>query len=354
MIVARPTVAQERWLVLADRYPGLRAAAEQAGGGGGWTTTTWLARCLGFLLGLLATGLLGGVLATLPSPLLVGGLLLMVAAEWLVARRRVFRSGIEEAVAVCGAVAITVQILIWSDVRTDALGVALVCTAVLLVGWRLLNPLFTTLAAAGYTLAIALVDGRVFGDRMNIRMAAVVCVALGLAALLAGGREWRRPAHDRMVAGLVIVMPWLAHGWLAAYDWRDSDLLPWTALALALAILAANLAVGVRRRLHAPLIGALGNLACIAHALQVLVTWPVHWHLIAAGGLALAATVILDRTLRERIDGVTSRAIDEPEGIDLAELAGAAQISPAPGPAPQPGVQGQGGEFGGGGASGKF
>ena len=38
--------------------------------------------------------LLAGVLSPLPSPLIVGGLLLVVAAEWLVAQRRVFRSGI--------------------------------------------------------------------------------------------------------------------------------------------------------------------------------------------------------------------------------------------------------------------
>ena len=98
MIIARPTVAEERWLVLALRYPALRRAVEDTGLGGPWKTTTWLARCLGFLLGLLATSMFAGMLVAFPSPWLLGGLVMMGVAEWLVAQRRVIHSGVEEAV----------------------------------------------------------------------------------------------------------------------------------------------------------------------------------------------------------------------------------------------------------------
>lgn len=354
MIIARPTVAEERWLLVAARYPALRAVVEHLGQGGSWKTTTWLGRCLGFLLGLFGTSLLAGVLSQFPSPLLIGGLLLIVAAEWLVAQRRVFRSGIEEAVYLCGAIAIVAQLISWSDGRNEALAVVLIATAVLLVGWRLLNPLFTTLAAAGYSIALALAGTHLIDGRMHTLEAGIACAALAVAALIASGRDWLRPSHDRMLDGLVIVMPWLAHAWLAAYGWQGKSPTTWALLALALGFFVTNLIVGVKRRQHAPLIGALGNLVCVAYSLHELLHWPMHWELIAGGAVLLVVAVMLDRKLRDRLVGLTSQEIDEPTGLDLMQLAGAASMAPAPGAAPPTGVQGQGGDFGGGGASGRF
>ena len=352
MIIARPTVAEERWLLLADRYRALRAAVEAAGNGGEWKTTTWLGRGLGFLLGFFGTSLLAGALSLFPSPLLVGGLLLVVAAEWLVAKRRVVRSGIEESVYLCGSIAVAVQLLLWSDGNNAALGVAFVSTAVLLVGWRLMNALFTTLAAAGYSLAIALAGGSFLGSGMNTREAGIACAVVAIIALIAGGLQWRRPSHDQMLDGLVIVLPWLAYGWLVAYGWgRDAS----TSLALALAMgfFVVNVAAGVKRRQHAPLIAALGNLVCAGYALHALLHAPLHWELIVAGGLLLVVAILLDRSLRGQEKGITSRKLDEPAGLDLVQLAGAASITPAVGTAPAA-VRGQGGDFGGGGASGRF
>ena len=158
-----------------------------------------------------------------------------------------------------------------------------------------------------------------------------------------------------MLDGLVIAMPWLAHAWLQAYSSRqDATGIDGTALLVAMVFLVVNLAVGIRRRAHAPLIGALGNLACMAQASYAWLPGPMHWKLIAAGSLLLAAAALLERQLRDRSAGITSRPLDEPAGLDLLQMAGAAQITPAPGTAPPPGVQGQGGSFGGGGASGRF
>ena len=353
MIVARPTVAEERWLQLAERYPLLRKTVEAAGHGGGWKTTTALARCLGFVLGIIACGMFAGVLTPFGSPWLVGGLMVMVAAEWLVAQRRVFRSGIEEALYFCGSVAVVGQVLDWMDGNSDALSVALFAIALLLIGWRLLNPLFTTLAAAGFSLSVGLGDAHLFGSRMNTLAAAGFCAGLAIVALIAGSRELRRPSHDGMLDGLVILMPWCAHGWLISYYGYRSDLFNGIAVATALCFFAVNVAVGVKRRRHAPLIGAMGSLACAASGASLLLRWPPHWELTIAGALLLVAAVLLDRTLRGRREGVTSQALDDTAGLDLAQLAAAAHLSPAPGAAPA-GMQGQGGEFGGGGASARF
>ena len=353
LIIARPTVEEERWLLVAARYPALRAAVEQAGKVGAWKSTTWLGRCLGVLLCLFGMSLLAGVLSPLPSPLIVGGLLLVVAAEWLVAQRRVFRSGIEEVLYLGGAAAVVAQLLIWSHGDNEALAVALMCTTVLLVGWRLLNPMFTTIAVAGYSLAIALAGVHLFGGKLHMREAAIACAVLAVVALIAGGRTWQRPTHDRMLDGLVIVMPWLAYGWLLAHRWNGS-IANWPALALAAGFFAVNLVVGVKRGKHAPLIGALGNLACVGYSFHRLSHWPLHWKTIVAGGVLLLVAVLLELKLRHRQKGITSDPIDDPSSLDLVQLAGAASIVPAPGAPPPPGVQGQGGDFGGGGASGRF
>lgn len=341
-------------MVLASRYPALREAVGQAGHAGGWRTTTWLARCLGFVLGLIGASLLGGMLSPLSSPLIVAGVLLVLVAEFLVAQRRVYRSGIEEAVYLCGAVALVVQLLIWSDGDNESLGVAMVAGAVLYVGWRLLNPLFTTLAAAGFSLAVATIGTSLLGGRMQSLAAAIFCIGLAVAALSAGARQWQRPSHDRMVDGLVIVMPWMAHLWLSAWSWQDNVARTWATLIIAVVFLVMNLVLGLRRRQHAPLIGALGNVVCVAHALHELLHWPQHWRLIAGGAVLLAAAAYVDRRLRGRESGVVARELNDASGLGLAELAAAAHLAPAPGSPPPAGVQGQGGGFGGGGATGRF
>jgi hypothetical protein len=353
MRIARPTVQEERWMSLAGRHPALREAIEQAGYAGAWKTTTQLARVLGFLLGLLATGLLGGALSLFPSPWLIGGLLLMLAAEWLVAKRRVFRSGVEEALYLCGAVAVLVQPLLWGRHVEAATGVALASSAMLLAGWRLLSAPFTTLAIAGYSLAIALAVEHRFGGDGYALVASLFCIVAAAAAWLPSARSWRRPAHDAMCDGLVILMPWCACAWFGALAWNARPLLNWIWLAMALVLFAVDLLMGTRRRTHAPLIAALGCAAFAALALHRLLHWPTHWQLIADGAVVLAIAIIMERRLRHHEVGITSKALENVPAVDLVQLAGAAHLAPSPA-APPEGFHGQGGGFAGGGASGRF
>jgi hypothetical protein len=355
MIIARPTASEERWLTLASRYPALRVPIEATELGGVWKTTTWLARCLGFLLGLLAVGMFAGMLWAFPSPWLVGGLVMMGAAEWLVAQRRVINSGVEEAVYLCGAVAVVVQILVWNrSGGHEEIGIALVAAAILLVGWRLLNPFITTLAAAGFSLALAFSSGSLFGGGMRDWEAGLFCIALALLALIAGGRPWQRPSYDHMLDGLVIVMPWLGYMWLAVWTGSYVSGRAQIALATVLSLFVLYVAIGIWRRAHAPLIGALGLLVCTAWALRNVLFWSMHWQLVAAGALLLIAAILVDRLLRPRLDGLTSRPLEESTGLDLLQVAAASHMAPRPGEAPPAAVQGQGGGFGGGGASGRY
>jgi hypothetical protein len=98
----------------------------------------------------------------------------------------------------------------------------------------------------------------------------------------------------------------------------------------------------------------MGSLLCLMHSLHWLLQWPVHWELIIAGGGLLAAAIVVERRLRDRTEGLTSSALDEPAGLDIVQLAGAAHLTPPAGAAPPEAVQGQGGSFSGGGASGRF
>ena len=57
MSLARPTIAEERWLALASRHAHTREAIRMSGRCGSWRCATLLTRCLFFALGLFARAL---------------------------------------------------------------------------------------------------------------------------------------------------------------------------------------------------------------------------------------------------------------------------------------------------------
>lgn len=365
----RPDAAQERWLVLGARYDALASAAHTPGRTGGWTTVRPWIRVLLFALGLFAA-LMGGVIlaiAQMPGAGAVSGVLLLVIAEMLIQGRRMFWSGFEEALWFAGIVALGVQYMLSSNSwnHDDTLFYAIPAVAGVIAGLRLLNPLLTTAGTALASLAIAdTLRHRV--DSWSGTALVLGCYGLATLALLLGGLRLRRPSHDRMLDGLVIVMPLVGYAWmqltheapltLASLRAAPSVrlLLP-VLLPLVFAVVA--LLTGLRRRTHAPLIAALACLLCIAHALRDFTGMALHWRLIFWGLITLGICLVLDRRLREPRRGITT----QPLGNDLAsqplvQIAGAVRLG-QPGAqqaAPQPSFQGDGGGFGGGGASGKF
>lgn len=363
---ARPTPSEERWHALAARHPSLGACVRQAGGAGPWQYATLLSRALLFVLGLFAAGLGFGVLDLLgiPASGLVTGVVLIGVAEGLIRRRRMFGSGIEEALWSAGIALIAFELLdLWRPLG-DAARLLLVAGAVALAGWRLLNPLLTTVAAVLASGSIALALAR--GMFENIEGAGQACYAAAFLALAAGARRFERPSHDRMLDWLVVALPLVGYAWLTldrslpltVQGMRQGSLLQLLPLSLIVSFALAALVTGLRRRTHAPLFAVLASVALLAWELRGVTGLAPHWLLILWGGLGLGVAIGLERALRRARSGFTSREVGERDGpFELAQLGSVAIAAPSSGtgsPGPSPSVEGQGGSFAGGGASGRY
>ena len=203
-------------------------------------------------------------------------------------------------------------------------------------GLRLLNPLVTTCAViafvywVGSTATARALDQSIGGGVTTI----VVGCTLATLALVLGAREYRRPSHDRMLDWLVVTLPvaayaqstsWSVYGALGSTGSSASRLVT---PAMLLVLGAAMLIIGLRRRRHAPLLGFMGCVACLAIELRGATALATETWLIVCGLVALVAGVALDRYLREPRNGLTSAALSSREGpLDLLQTVGAAVLA---------------------------
>jgi len=363
----QPSAAEERWLALAARRRGLRQVPLLVARSGGWRSVGFWTRCALFFIGQVATGTMVRLFSLLhvPRPLLAAGLASVAVAEWLIRRRRLVAAGIEEVLEAAGLLLVVIDVLTHVGGRSEVAAALLVAAAFAAAGLRLLNPLFTTLAALALSFALDLAIARApaASGQAAATAASLGCLLVALLALLAGATSLQRPSHDRMLDWLVVAMPLAAYLWsaggrngFAAVDYLQRHapaqlLTPLLPLAFALVALA----VGVHRRTHAPLLAFMTCTACVAYELRGVAHWPPEAWLIAWGSTALALAVALDRYLRRPRRGFSSRQLSDGAGaLDLLELAGAARLTPQAAPQPARGMTPGGGGFGGGGASGDY
>lgn len=368
----RPSPDEERWLEVASRLGAAVSRDALAERTGGWRSTGPLARIALFVLGFVAAALLFGILGFGDAiTLLAAGLLAAFAAEWLTVGRRMHASGVEEGLCVAGFLMIGAWITTLIGPQPDFAGGsvhALILIAVAgAAGLRLLNPLVTTCAVIAFVYWVAstatahALDQTIGGGVTAV----VVGCALETLALVLGAREYRRPSHDRMLDWLVATLPIAAYAQHATQDAYDvlnvsggsgTGSLATAVLLLALAV--ALLVAGLRRRRHAPLLGFMGCIGCLAVELRLATSLATETWLIVYGLAALVAGVALDRYLRQPRNGVTSAALTHREGpLDLLQTAGAAVLAHRAAPdatPPEPGFGPGEGRFGGGGASGSY
>ena len=363
MIVQRPTPDQERWLRITARLALPRPTPELAARTGGWKSVSPLARGALFVLGIIAAALslAIGDLLRLPYFLVVVGIALLAAAEWLAAARRFFSCGIEEALGLVGLAAVAVQFQEWIGGVHD-LGMSLLIAAVLAIaGIRFLNPLFIALAAAALSFT------SYFSHALPAVSAPVLASCYGFAvaagALFVGARQVRRPAHEQMIRWLMVTMPLCAYLWVAGFSWPLSvgagpgGVSPARVIALIgpLVLGLVALTAGLRRRAHAPLITFMVCMACAVSESRHYTHLSMQARLIVGGCVLLAIAVALERALGTPRRGVTARRLSGSVGAtDLLSMAGAAVLAPVAPASADGRVHGGGGEFGGGGASGRY
>ena len=368
----RPSPDEERWLAVASTLGAAVPRATLAERTGGWRSTGPLARIALFALGVVAAALLFAILGPgSETMLLVTGMVATLAAEWLTVRKRLYASGIEEGLTLAGFLMIglwiAVEVLPRRNGDDMSLHSLVVIAAVGAAGLRRLNAFVTTCAAVGLVYWVGSTE---VADAMDVAIGkgttafAAGCVLAALALAL-GAREYRRPAHDRMLDWLVATLPIATYAqyprvvaFEAATVANGAGTTRLLVLALLLVLGASMLGTGLKRRRHAPLWGFLGCVIAIAIELRAAVPVAPETWLIAWGLIALVAGITLDRYLREPRSGLTSASLTKGEGpLDLLQMAGSALLahraSPEA-PSAEAGFDGGGGKFGGGGASGRY
>ena len=368
----RPSPEEERWLDVASGFGAAvprKALIERTGG---WRSTGPLARIALFVMGVVAAALFFGILRSGDEiTLLVAGLAAALAAEWLHVAYRLHASGVEEGLCVAGFLLIGAWITLiigpgagFAGGTADALMLIAVAGA---AGLRLLNPFVTTCAVLALVYWVDSTSAaRALDQTIGAGMTAFACGwALALLALVLGAREYRRPSHDRMLDWLVATLPlaaysqragWEAHAVLDGSGGSGPGHLATVVPLLALG--AALLVTGLRRRRHAPILGFMGCIACVAVELRFAITLNTETWLIGYGLAALVTGVAMDRYLRQPRNGLTSAALTRRRGsLDLLQTAGAAvlaQRSAPEAPVPEPEFASGEGRFGGGGASSRY
>ncbi len=367
----RPSPAEERWLAVASELgPELPSDALRERTGA-WRSAGVLARSALFVLGLAAAVLLLAILGFGNGTLLVTGLITVFAAEWLTVRKRLHASGIEEGLCVAGYLMVggwsITRLEPWPDSAERTADILVLIAATGAAGLRLLNPLLTTSAAIAFVFWVdSTATAQALDEALGFEWTALaVGCALAALALALGVREYRRPSHDRMLDWLVASLPAAAYAQRTDWDlYAASPVMGDAAggrLAVGVVLLAlgaAMLVVGLRRRRHAPLLGFMGCMACVAVEVRLATRLSTETWLILYGVAALAAGMALDRYLRRPRNGLTSASLTpQPGTLDLLQTAGAALLAhrAAPeAPRQEPGYAPGGGRFGGGGADGSY
>lgn len=356
----RPSIAAERWLTVASRL-GIRRDTLLAQRAQGWRTVSGLLRGALGIVGIVTTVLLCGVFDLLHVHGAIGyaGATVIVAAELLIAKRRVLGGGLEEALFTAGLLLIAFKLSYSASPNREFVVALSVSGALLLSAWRLLNPLLAALAVAALTVALAARLGSLDWDVAHGRHIVWVSLAsylLAGTALAAGARIWSRPSYDKACDYIVVILPLCGYAWPHVRFATATPAETIQALILPAFFAAVAISVGLLRRTHAPLIAGLVCIACVADGLHEISGWNRETRLIVGGLVLLVVCVCTNRWLLTPRRGITSNKIDDPdEALDVLQMASTAALpTPPPNAAAPAQIEGGGGKFSGGGASGDY
>lgn len=332
MMFAMPSVAEERLMAV--------------GAPTRWKSFALFPRIGFFILSTICSAALFGFVALVFSSGHAGavfaGLMAIGAAELLIGWYHFFAAGLEEALWFVG-----INMVIGGCIPYSAswrVWLLLFGIASLVAAVRLLNPLCAVL---GVVLAAFVLQA----------FAAPFCALVAFVSLALLPMPRRRPSLEHALAALAVAMP--AAAYLFARGGNFEGFSPMLAAGLLLyAILA--LVLGLRFRLHAPLLALFPTLGCFAYEVRDLSGLSLEARLIVWGSVLLGASIAIERVLRTPRNGLTSRQLKDDKLGDLLQLAGTVAVAQPAGThhaAPDGGPRvetGAGSSFGGAGAGGDF
>jgi hypothetical protein len=254
-------------------------------------------------------------------------------AEVLIRARRWFGTGVEAALWIGGLIA-ALTVLPQTGAPEAIL---LVAAAAAIAGWRVRNPLFGVVAAAG-------VAGYC---EQKWDLGTLAALTIAAAALIALYRVWKRPSTEWLFIGLLVLMPLVGLADAGA-EWAPVTILLYSALAL-LAFASALV-----KRHHAMLAGAATAAAGAVTVLHEHFRLREEFTFAAAGAVLLLASWLTARQLHRRTRGfVVTPASLTAFDDDLQTLGTIAVAAPSAGNPPEQRPEGGGG-FGGAGATGDY
>lgn len=298
-----------------------------------WRAHGLVVQAVFLLLAFVAQLALFGFLHTIdvPKPGLVTGIAAIATGEWLIRRRKWFATGVEASLWLGGLLALISALP--SSGTPEAL--LLIAAAAATAAFRVRSALFGVVAAA-----IVVIYAEQRGN------AGTACaLGIGLTALFALLRTWRRPSAELFWTGLAVFMP-IAGRIAADRDWIG------TTIALYVVFGAVALVLALRGRHHVLFFSAAIALAIAGTDLADRIAAPLEAKLAGAGATLLALAWVVSWRLRDRTTGLVATPAKRTRADDALEIAGAIAGSEAPRPEAPP--EQPGGRFGGAGATGEF
>jgi hypothetical protein len=307
-----PSIAEERAEELRQVVPSQPAGA--------WKHNGLVLRIVFTVLAAVAAGAMFGFFAILTLPKgIITAVLAIGAAEWLIGEHRFFRTGVESSLWLCGTFAFILGLP--SQGKIEA--ILVFAAAAALSGWRMRNAFFGVLAAI---LVVAYAAAKWHQTPvLTISVAAVIAIVSAFALR----RVWQRPSNERLLAGLVLVMP--VAGYVAAFVLRIFEttfVMNVQVAAIAGITAAILLAAGIVWRDRVLLISATLSIACAAIELHQLFHVSTEARLIGAGIAVMAIAITLERLLRRATRGLVVTIVATNPYDEAMQIGGILALAP--------------------------
>lgn len=315
-----PSVAEERAEALHRLSPGIKIESK-------WRYNSTILSIVFGVLAAIAALALFGFFALGGSRTVSGWLtavLAIVVAEWMIRQLRFIGTGVEASLWLCGTCAFIVALP--SSGKIEA--ILVFAAAAALSGWRVRNAFFGVLAAV---LVVAYVAAKWEHESLlTMAVALVIAIAAGIAL----HRVWQRPSTERLLAGLVLVMP--VTGYAAtllqrAFGTQFPTNVPIAALLFGTGVVL--FAAGVAWRDRVLLVSAVLSAALAAVEVGIQPAYTTESKLIAAGIIVAIIAAILARALRGATRGFVvtpMRVRSYDEAMQIGGIIAVAPHSAAP------------------------